>query len=452
MNRDHVQKLLGDARVLARHAARNGQLPPDSRAMALVAALETNPPANEETRLSAELYAELDLLAKAIRPVRIVQLTWHQTAIVGLRRVLAGATPFVIGFFTLLLTLYLAFQSSQLHQADTALRSYYEWTAQQPREKLYAAFKMYRYEKVLNVKAPPLAQLDAYQKIVEDAHQLAAKGEAIQGLLATSSYLLYVPRFMEHIGPEGMQAFFRRLNAGDVAAAVPTDLKEGKDLPDAFSYAGPQVGRAVAAGPERGAASASGSDPSVARRVCDEEIAPPPVPAQRSRSLGLRTVVKAAAPNASAEILSYETSWSCFLQRVRIPEQQLSYSAWPVIFDTKLKINLLVTWLLPGLYGLLGACVYLLRDMVINRHERAAADRSVLNSLSLVLRIAVGGLAGIVIGWFWVPGAVGAGPSVPEISAIPFGMAFLAGFSIETLFSILDRLNRTIENREPRKA
>jgi TRAP-type C4-dicarboxylate transport system permease small subunit len=90
--------------------------------------------------------------------------------------------------------------------------------------------------------------------------------------------------------------------------------------------------------------------------------------------------------------------------------------------------------------------------MIVHRRERTAADRSVLNSLSLVLRIALGGLAGIIIGWFWVSGAIGAGPSVPHISSIPFGMAFLAGFSIETLFSIFDRLNRTIENREPKKA
>ena len=34
------------------------------------------------------------------------------------------------------------------------------------------------------------------------------------------------------------------------------------------------------------------------------------------------------------------------------------------------------------------------------------------------------------------------------ISSIPFGIAFLAGFSIDTLFSMLDRLNKTIENRD----
>jgi hypothetical protein len=35
-----------------------------------------------------------------------------------------------------------------------------------------------------------------------------------------------------------------------------------------------------------------------------------------------------------------------------------------------------------------------------------------------------------------------------QISSIPFGVAFLAGFSIDTLFSLLDRLNKAIDSRE----
>jgi hypothetical protein len=65
--------------------------------------------------------------------------------------------------------------------------------------------------------------------------------------------------------------------------------------------------------------------------------------------------------------------------------------------------------------------------------------------LSLVMRIALGGVAGIIIGWFWVPTAG------VQISSIPFGMAFLAGFSIDTLFSLLERLNKkATDGSEPR--
>ena len=122
---------------------------------------------------------------------------------------------------------------------------------------------------------------------------------------------------------------------------------------------------------------------------------------------------------------------------------------WPIIYEARSKVNVLVTWLLPGLYGLLGACVYLMRNMMRSRNDNFNPENTVLNKLSLLLRIALGGLAGIIIGWFWVPAI--SSSSAATISSIPFGIAFLAGFSIETLFSLLDRINKTIETREVRK-
>jgi hypothetical protein len=65
-----------------------------------------------------------------------------------------------------------------------------------------------------------------------------------------------------------------------------------------------------------------------------------------------------------------------------------------------------------------------------------------------VLRVALGALAGIIIGWFSVPNTPAASSAAISISSIPFGMAFLAGFSIESLFSWLDRLNKTIGQRD----
>ena len=419
-----LQRLLRDANLLAQYAARRGKLPEGNQALELVAAIDTVPPPPDRAALVARLGAEVDALARAIAPVSISQLTWRGSALGTARHVVDGISPFVIGFLTLMLTLYLAFQSSQLHQADTALRAFNEWVSQQPREKLYAAFKMYRYENVLNIKAPPLAQLDAYQKMVEDAHQLSAKGEAIHGLLTKSSMLLYVPPTLQEVGPDWLRGLARSLNG-----AEPDEVQQ-RSLPSfdkALALASPPTQAATPAPP---------------RRPCADELVPAP---------GVRSVTRPPQRSLS-EIDSYEASWACFLQRIQLDDSQISYSAWPVIFDLKLKINLLVTWLLPGLYGLLGACVYLMRDMIMTRNQQGTGTRSILNSLSLVLRVALGGLAGIIIGWFWVPGAVGNGSTVPQISSIPFGMAFLAGFSIETLFSMLDRLNRTIENREPKKA
>lgn len=410
MNQSELQALLRDANALAHYAARNGKLPLHSKAFELIAALEAKPaPAPVDCgSLTTQLYVEMDALAKSIAPTTLQQL--QRESITGrLRHVFAIATPFVIGFLTMLLTMYLAFQSSQLHQADTALREYQDWVAQQPKEKLYAAFKMYRYEHALKVTQPPLAQLDAYQKLSEDAHQLVKKGAAIQSLLVNASVTWYIPPILEYMGP--FQDFVKRLNHGQ---GIDKDFQLAN-----YNEAPP-------------ASSADGAPATPCGAM----------PVQPAKAL-------AQSGQFDIEIDGYMNSWRCFLNGLNIDEVQLNYSPWNVIYDTKSKVNLLVTWLLPGLYGLLGSCVYLMRDFVLTGDAGLRRDRSILSEMLLLLRIALGGLAGIIIGWFWVPPPAANGNTVVAISSIPFGIAFLAGFSIETLFTLLDRLNKRNEKQEP---
>jgi len=175
---------------------------------------------------------------------------------------------------------------------------------------------------------------------------------------------------------------------------------------------------------------------------CDPPLAAGPL----KTALAIRAT---PAARGAPPRVSYEEGWACFLQQIHLNAQQLDYSQWPTIYQTQIKINTVVTWLLPGLYGLLGACVYVMRRLILTR-DALPRDGGVLNALSLLLRIALGGLAGIIIGWFWVP-AGGSGGALLQITSVPFGVAFLAGFSIETLFSLLDKLNGSLLNRETRK-
>jgi len=93
---------------------------------------------------------------------------------------------------------------------------------------------------------------------------------------------------------------------------------------------------------------------------------------------------------------------------------------------------LISAWILPLFYGLLGASVYLMRTYL---NDKTANQ----GFFPLVLRLALGGIAGLAIGWFSVPGS-----SSAAISTIPFGIAFLAGFSIDAVFTLLERLAQTI--------
>jgi hypothetical protein len=409
MSITELDELMREARVLAVYAVRAGKFPADSNVFEVSERLEREASPVVRRQLLGELCREIDVLSKAIAPTTLKALLRRGSFVGHARQAIASITPFVIGLLTLLLTLYLVFQSSQLHQANIAIREYQEWTAQQPKEKLYAAWKMYRYERVLNVKAPPLAQLDAYQKLVEDARQLVDKGSAIQLLLQESANILYFPRFLEDATPPAVGDFIARLNQGVVRADA---LQRLPAYPD------------------------SGAQQTVPSTTECRDVAP--------HSL---KVAMAVPPKEIADIDAYFQSIECFLRRLNISEERVSYSAWNVIYQTKSKINLLVAWLLPGLYGLLGACVYLMRDLLLVRGGVISRDTSVLSMLSLLLRVALGGLAGIIIGWFWVPVPMANDNSVVPISSIPFGIAFLAGFSIETLFSLLDRVNRSIEEK-----
>lgn len=95
--------------------------------------------------------------------------------------------------------------------------------------------------------------------------------------------------------------------------------------------------------------------------------------------------------------------------------------------------TLLGSAILPLMYGLLGAGVFLLRGYLKDSHPSLGDQWP--RGATAFLRLGLGGIAGLAIGWFWIPKA-GENP----FQNTPFALAFLAGFSIELLFSLLDRI------------
>jgi hypothetical protein len=93
---------------------------------------------------------------------------------------------------------------------------------------------------------------------------------------------------------------------------------------------------------------------------------------------------------------------------------------------------LLALWVLPALYGALGASVFYMRRVL----DPTLPDPPVWR---LIYRIALGGFAGIILGWFWKP-QVDLDSTFGNIGIDVFGWAFLIGFSVEVFFTLLDRL------------
>lgn len=97
-----------------------------------------------------------------------------------------------------------------------------------------------------------------------------------------------------------------------------------------------------------------------------------------------------------------------------------------------ISIEVMSLYLLPILYGLVGACAYILRTISqqINEYTFTSASK-----IRLQLRMVLGALAGLSIAWFAKPEGGGFIQSLT-----PLALAFLAGYSVELLFSAMDTL------------
>ncbi|HEX4631130.1 MAG TPA: hypothetical protein VH188_09215 [Chthoniobacterales bacterium] len=94
-------------------------------------------------------------------------------------------------------------------------------------------------------------------------------------------------------------------------------------------------------------------------------------------------------------------------------------------------------YLLPLLYGWVGAMAYVLRRMIKGIQDmtyRPGYD------VEFSLRVYLGVLAGVAIGWFFKPQGTNAAGEVSFASLTPFALSFLAGYSVELLFTAMDRM------------
>lgn len=100
---------------------------------------------------------------------------------------------------------------------------------------------------------------------------------------------------------------------------------------------------------------------------------------------------------------------------------------------TTVFLELLQKYILPLIYGLLGACVFILRDLSAKLKAYTFTKTSRIN---FHIRQYLGMLGGLAVGWFVTPEQ----PSGAFMALSPLALAFLAGYSIELLFTAMDTL------------
>jgi len=114
------------------------------------------------------------------------------------------------------------------------------------------------------------------------------------------------------------------------------------------------------------------------------------------------------------------------------------YGGFEVCFATlKMILDFLAAYLLPALYGLLGACAFVLRQLSADLSRDFSTLRFAHDSrVRYSLRLNIGVLAGLAVGWFIDPAQEGS--VVANLS--PLALAFVAGYGSDLLFAVLDRV------------
>ena len=100
------------------------------------------------------------------------------------------------------------------------------------------------------------------------------------------------------------------------------------------------------------------------------------------------------------------------------------------LFRLQTLLNLFGTWLLPGLFGMLGAFVYYMR-----RYLNPGVPNP--NPVRIVYRVALGAFGGIlIVGLFYPYTQKSADGGFATYSA--FAVAFLVGYSLDIFFAVVD--------------
>jgi hypothetical protein len=400
MPRPETEELLRDARLVIDYAARIGKLPDDELPKAMHAAEEAS--SEKAGPHLVRLLAALNGGVQAIAPMTLVELRAGQSPFDPLNQRVTRRLQMFFCVVTILLTVMVASLTEYLHREETALKVLQEIQDTHPLDKLNALRRMVRFEKVLDQQTS--INYDQYHRSIRELRELQDKLSGGYELL----------RAVAERAPFSSLSFSWGLTKSSYSSGIASAADK------------PLNGSATAIGNSKinGAAGGQPMFPLPVPDICD------PKNAEKTQ------VVLKDYPSWLKGVIEDSVDEFCFLTKLQLGVNSFDQPTFALSYQIQTSMAALSGWVLPFLYGLLGASVFVMRDLLNPRTPT-------LGLFPTLLRVALGGIAGIIIGWFWIPtGSKTA--DVASLSSVPFGLAFLTGFSIDVLFSLLDRLNRTI--------
>ena len=398
------ESLLHDLRVAVEYAARAGLLRSDEIATVLKDAEDA---ARESKPLDTKsLIATTNLVAQLISPVTLADLEQGRNPFSKDNQKRASRLQVLLATFSLLVLISIGYFMQSLRIEQTALSDLAEVQDLRPVAKLTSVRKMAQYDEPLS---RPSALYDEYHDRIEELQQINNRLVATYRNATEAAAIPLLPI------PQMLETFIVNLEDQTNYAQIP--VTEGQDDGSSAPGAGdPSLDPATQA-----------KSPEICAEDSDGEIRLPK---------GYSTF-----PHWMRKVLADSLSDFCFQLKVLSPSgqgillNQSSMAYLPFLPTIKEKVALRTTWFLPFLYGLLGALVFMMR-------MTAGVRTAAMNGFTILVRLSLGGVAGIVVGWFSATPAT----TITSASAlsIPFALAFLTGYGIDSLFSVLDRLNRAL--------
>jgi hypothetical protein len=397
-----TEVLLADFRRGVEYASRAGLLR-DPDLLSRISTVGDHAVDSAETRQA--LITNVNSLASVIAPITYADLACGRDPFEAKNQAIARTMQFVLGIFALVVVVLLVYYNYAVHAEQSAIATLQGLQNVHPVDKVNALRKMIQWERAL--KPPPTTMFEEYHQRTSELRDLMEKIGRVSEEAGHAVELPLIP-------------FVRYREAFPHTVPPP-------QLPP------PPSGNAALALPVSSAAAA-------------DKVPDPPVPVDFCLVDETGNNVKLPAfassyPAWMQDALLDTANDFCFQVRV------LSDGTWgstvksytmPLGFITVLqdKVALQIQWILPFLYGLLGSALFLMRYI---RDVRTP----VVDWLAVTMRLVLGGVSGIVIGWLanlpTMSGSSGANLSLP-----PLVLAFLSGYGIDALFNVLDRMNRAI--------
>lgn len=405
--------LLADSQLVAAYATRAGRLQDTSLLDAITAAKTVNEDDSVAVqKVFASLAAALSRSVASIAPMTLVDLR-------------AGRSPFddrqanslrinqsVLGVLALIFLALVAHYSVRLRQEGSALAALQKALDSHVVDKLNSVRRMAEMGKVFTGGG---ADYDAWHRQVRELRELSAE---FNSATSSASELLAPPRWT---------GVFHALSSRDIPGAAPPAKKPAQaGVLSTEASSSPAID---SSSEYFGAASAKADTNSDAHSRC-----------ARTQNVASQPSSSSTELNYLEDVLADVVQDFCFAFQLQLPSvspygNDVPFSTMYTLAD---EISSLRDWYLPTLYGLLGAVVFLMRSQLDTRTPN-------LETVSTVLRIVLGGVAGLAIGWV-ISSPEKPGPGSLGTGSISLGLSFLAGYSVDILFSALDRMRQNLSD------